>query len=63
MLMHNFLEYGDNYSMVSGGFWNYYRNKVNDNANENVDNYRINNTKQQQVDLLIKRQNNGKNAK
>ena len=56
MLMHNFLEYGDNYSMVSGGFWNYYRNKVNDNANENVDNYRINNTKQQQVDLLIKRQ-------
>ena len=56
MLMHNFLEFDDNYSMVSGGFWNYYRNKVNDNANENVDNYRINNTKQQQVDLLIKRQ-------
>ena len=42
----NPLEYSDNYSMTSKRLWNYYRDKVNDDANENntVDN-RINNNK------------------
>ena len=32
--------------MTSGSLWSYYRDKVNDNANENnADNYRINNSK------------------
>ena len=33
--MYNLLEYSDNYSMTSGPFWNYYRDKLNDAANEN----------------------------
>ena len=48
MPMYNLLEYSDNRSMTSGSFklslFNYCRNEVNDNANENnADNYRINN--------------------
>ena len=35
MPMYNLLEYSDNYSMTSGTFWNYYRDKLNDAANEN----------------------------
>ena len=35
MPMYNLLEYSDNYSMTSGSFWNYYRDEVNDNVNEN----------------------------
>ena len=35
MSMYNMLEYSDNYSMKSGSLWNFYRNEVNDNANEN----------------------------
>ena len=33
--------------MISGSLWNYYRDEVNDSANENNDgnNYRINNNK------------------
>ena len=44
MPMYNLLEYSDNYSMTSGSLWNYYRNEINDSANENSDkdNYRIN---------------------
>ena len=45
MSMYNLLEYNDNYSMTSGSLWNYYRNEVNDDANEIVANYRINNNK------------------
>ena len=46
MSMHNLLEYSNSYSMTSGSFWSYYRDKVNDNDNENnADNYRINNNK------------------
>ena len=46
MSMHNLLEYSNSYSMTSGSLWSYYRDKVNDNANENnADNYRINNSK------------------
>ena len=38
--------YSDNYSMASGILWNYYRDEVNEDANENnVDNYRTNNKK------------------
>ena len=37
--MYNLLEYGDNNSMTSGSFWNYYRDKVNVDAN--ADNCRI----------------------
>ena len=35
MPMCNLLEYSDNYSMTSGSLWNYCRDKVNDDANEN----------------------------
>ena len=45
ILTNNLLEYRDNYSMASGSFWNYYRGKMNDNANETVANYRLNNSK------------------
>ena len=44
--MYNLLEYSNNYSMASGSLWNYYKDEVNHNANENnADNYRINNKK------------------
>ena len=44
--MHNFLEYSNNYSMTSGRLWNYDRDQVNGNANENnTDNHKINNKK------------------
>ena len=33
--MYNLLEYSDNYSMISGSLWNYYRDEVNNDANEN----------------------------
>ena len=46
MPMCNLLEYSDNYSMTSGGLWNYYRDEVNDDENENDNiNIRINNNK------------------
>ena len=35
--MYNLLEYSENYSKTSGSLWNYYRNKINDFANENND--------------------------
>ena len=35
MSMYNMLEYSNNYSMKSGSLWNFYRNEVNDDANEN----------------------------
>ena len=41
--LYNLLEYSDNYSMASGSLWNYYRDEVNDYANENVNNFRISN--------------------
>ena len=45
MPMYNILEYSDNYSMTSGSLWNYYGDKVNDDANKNNDagNYMIKN--------------------
>ena len=47
MPVHNLLEYNDNYSMTSGSWWNYYRDEVNDAANENNDggNCKINKNK------------------
>ena len=33
--MYNPLEYNDNYSMTSGGLWNYYRDEINDDKKEN----------------------------
>ena len=33
--MYNLLEYSDNYSMKSRNLWNYDRNEVNINADEN----------------------------
>ena len=33
--MYNLLECSENYSMTSGGLWNYYRDKINHAANEN----------------------------
>ena len=35
MPMYNLLEYINNYSMISGSFWNYYRNKI-DGADNDV---------------------------
>ena len=35
MLMYNLLKYSGNYSMMSGTLQNYYRDEVNDAANEN----------------------------
>ena len=45
MPMYNLLEYSDNYYMTSGKLWNYYRDDVNDDQNENNDssNYGIDN--------------------
>ena len=37
MPTYNLLEYSGNYSMTSGSLWNYYRDKVNDDANK-IDN-------------------------
>ena len=42
ILMYNLLQYSDNYSMTSGRFWNYYRDEVNDSADEIAPNRRIN---------------------
>ena len=35
MLMYNLIEYDGNYSMTSISFWNYYRDEINDDTNEN----------------------------
>ena len=44
MPMYNLLEYYNNYSMISESLWNYCRDEVDDNANENnADNHTINN--------------------
>ena len=47
MPMYNLLEYSENHSMTSGSLWNYYRDEVNVDANENNDvgSYRVNNNK------------------
>ena len=46
MPMYNMLEYRSNCFMTSVSLWNYYRDKVNNNANENnADNYGIHNKK------------------
>ena len=41
--VYNLLEYSGNYSKMSRSLWNYYKDEVNDSANENNDanNYRI----------------------
>ena len=31
------MEYRKNYSITSGSLWNYYRDKINNDANENND--------------------------
>ena len=46
MPMYNLLEYRDNYSMASQSLWSYYREKMNNDANENnANNYRVDNSK------------------
>ena len=35
MPMYNLLEYSGNYSLASGSLRNYYRDEINDDANEN----------------------------
>ena len=42
MPMSNLLQYSGNYSMTSGSLWNYYRDEMNDDANENANNKMIN---------------------
>ena len=46
MPMYNWLDYSDN-SITAGSLWNYYRDEVNETANENNDtnNYKLNNNK------------------
>ena len=42
MPTYNVLDYSDNYSMTSGRLWNYYRDEINNDENENDDNgYKI----------------------
>ena len=45
--MYSLLKYSDNYSMTSENLWNYYRDDLNDDVNENnsAGNDRINNNK------------------
>ena len=43
--MYSLLEYRDNYFKTSGSLQIYYRDEVNDDANENGINYRINKKK------------------
>ena len=44
--MYDLLEYSDNYSITSESLWNYYRDEVNDIANENnAAGIKINNNK------------------
>ena len=46
MPMYNLLEYSDNYSVTSGRLWNYYRDEVNDDSNEdNAADIKISNKK------------------
>ena len=45
MVTYNLLGYSDNCSMSSGKLLNYYRDEVNDDANEIVANHKINKTK------------------
>ena len=47
MSMYNLFKYSDNYSTTSGSLWNYYRDEMNDDADENnaVDNHRENSSK------------------
>ena len=45
MPMPMYIEYSENYSMTSRSLWNYYRDEVNDDANEIIANHRINNNK------------------
>ena len=45
MSMYNLLKYSGNYFMTSGSLWNYYRDEGNDDANEQNNDYRINNEK------------------
>ena len=45
MPMYNLLEYSDNYSMTLASLRNFYRDEVNNDANENENAYRINNYK------------------
>ena len=45
MPMYIFLEYSNNFSMTSGSLWNYYRDELNDSANEIDDNDNMINNK------------------
>ena len=46
MQMYNLLEYSGNYTMTSGSLWNYYRDEINDDENENdADETIVNNNK------------------
>ena len=58
MSMSNLMEYSDNYSMTAGSLWNYYRDYINDDANENnAAPIKINNSKTITNNLLNIRQN------
>ena len=64
MPMYNLLEYSDNYSVISGGLWNCYRDVVNDGVNENYDdNNRINKNKVTTTNSLEYKTNNRKHTR
>ena len=47
MPLYNLLEYSHDYVMAPGSLWNYHRDEIDDDTNENnaAGNYRINNKK------------------
>ena len=59
MPMYYWLDYSDN-SITSGSLWNYYRDEVNETANENNDanNYKVNNKTITSKSFKYKKKNN-----
>ena len=45
MQMYSLVEYSNNYSMTSERLWNYYRDEINNDENENDNKNRLNNNK------------------
>ena len=44
-IIYDLLEHSENYSMTLGSLWNYYRDEIIDDENENENNNMINNSK------------------
>ena len=59
--MYNLLEYSKNYSKTTGGFSNYYRDKPNSGANNNI-NYSIKDSKSFDYKASITGKSEGNNT-